>query len=147
MSSPITRLSVLRFLLEVADVGPPLEARGGPETVLLVEDEDSVRGLIQRMLEGAGYRVLAAADGSEAQQRLAGYDAPVDLLVSDVVMRGLSGPALAELFRADRPELKVLLISGFPGDHDRGETIEQAFLAKPFSRETLLARVREILDS
>jgi CheY-like chemotaxis protein len=92
-----------------AVVTPTPAGLGGHETVLLVEDEASVRRLLQRMLEEAGYRVLAAAGGHEALELVAVLDSPVDLLVSDVVMHGTSGPALAEQLCADQPELRVPL--------------------------------------
>ncbi len=123
---------------------PIPEASGGAETVLVVEDEDSVRSLIKRVLSGAGYRVLEAASGDEAE---AGpwRQAAVDLVVTDVVMRGTSGPELARRLREERSDLPVLLISGYPGNRvDLDASF--GFLAKPFSKRELLARVRTLLD-
>ncbi len=128
-----------------AEMRPDVE--GGQETLLVVEDETGVRGLLRRMLEGAGYRVLLASGGDEAVQLAGTQSLPIDLLISDVVMRGLSGPELAAELRRDRAGLPVLLISGYPGEAHEIDIEETAFLAKPFSRDVLLAKVREVLDT
>jgi len=129
------------------DVAP---ARGGSETVLLVEDEPAVRRLTARILRSAGYRVLEASAGDQAQEVLAAHGGPVHLLLSDVMMRGLTGPELAQRIRQERPEIRVLLMSGYA----EGSTAERAFqeceasfLAKPFTTAVLLERVRSILDA
>jgi two-component system cell cycle sensor histidine kinase/response regulator CckA len=123
-----------------------LEAPGGSETVLLVEDEETIRRLVGLMLQSVGYRVLQAAGGDEALQILERHDGPLDLLLSDVLMRGLSGPELAELVRAKRPGVEVLLISGFSEEGIAGSEGVR-FLGKPFTTQALLEAVREALDA
>lgn len=130
--------------VEAAEPPPIPVASGGRETVLVIEDEDSVRKLMNRVLSTAGYRVLVASGAEEA------WAGPwrtehVDLVISDVVMRGTSGPELAARLRAERPDLPVLMISGFSGD-PKAIDAEWSFLSKPFTRRQLLERVRELLD-
>jgi two-component system cell cycle sensor histidine kinase/response regulator CckA len=121
----------------------------GSETILLVEDEESLRVLIAGLLESNGYKVVQAADGKEAI-RLASRNGPMDLLMTDVVMPGMSGSDLADALRVSVPELKLLFISGYTGDlitqHGVHET-EAALLEKPFTRHTLLSKVKVVLDS
>jgi len=119
------------------------------QTVLLAEDDGQVRGLAQRMLEQAGYRVLVAADGSEAVQLADGYAGPIALLVTDVVMPGINGPDLADTLRRMRPDLKTLFMSGHNDDEvlRRGIAADEVeFLSKPFSNQELLQRVGRVID-
>ncbi|HXF96089.1 MAG TPA: PAS domain S-box protein [Gemmatimonadales bacterium] len=121
----------------------------GTETVLLAEDEDAVRHLAQRALEREGYTVLAAPDAAGALQAAEGRQAPIHLLVTDVVMPGMGGRELAQRLLAQRPGLRVLYISGYPGDAvvRRGAiSPDAAFLQKPFMPEELVRKVREMLD-
>lgn len=121
----------------------------GKETVLLVEDEESVRNLARAALEGLGYTVLAAPDGEEATRLVAERGLPLDLLITDVVMPKMSGPDLAKELRKRQPDLKVLFISGYPekGFTDEGELANNmAFLGKPFTANDLALKVRELLD-
>jgi signal transduction histidine kinase/ActR/RegA family two-component response regulator len=115
--------------------------RGG-ETILVVEDDPEVRELIAHALARFGYRVLEAASGEEALARWPAANG-FDLLVTDVVMGGLPGPALADRMRARRPDLRVLYISGYA--EAASGAAAGAFLAKPFRPEALAARVREAL--
>ncbi len=122
----------------------------GTETILLVEDEQAVRDLARLVLERQGYIVLAAADGREALQVAARDPRHLDLLVTDVVMPGMSGPDLARTLRAGRPDLRVLLLSGYTRDAvGRRNELEagMAFLGKPFTPDTLARKVHEALTS
>jgi signal transduction histidine kinase/CheY-like chemotaxis protein len=121
-------------------------ARGG-ETVLLVEDEDAVRSLTQRMLTQAGYRVEVAASGAEALARIQKGDA-IDLVLTDVRLTDMSGLAVAEFARTRGSGTRVLLMSGYApdaDDHDGLEFPPSVFLAKPFTRASLEAKIREVL--
>jgi PAS domain S-box-containing protein len=125
---------------------PPV---GGSETVLLVEDEAAVRMVQRRTLEGAGYVVLEAANGQEAERIAAGHAGKIELLVTDVVMPGMGGRELAGRLTATHPGLKVLYCSGHTEDsvvrHGvLGSQVE--FLQKPFGVTELARKVREVLD-
>ncbi len=124
-----------------------VDLTGRGETVLCVEDERSVLSLLRRMLERVGYEVIVASSAEEALEEVEQRDEPIDLLLSDVVMRGMSGPDLAERVRERWPGLPVILISGFPGDPADVDTERLVFLAKPFTREALLTKVRQTLDA
>jgi CheY-like chemotaxis protein len=120
----------------------------GDETILLVEDEDSVRALARRTLEAMGYRVLEAADGPEAVE-IARHE-PIDLLLTDMVLPGMGGGAIAAHIHEIQPEAKVLYTSGYTDDMIvRGGLLERgaAFLEKPFTPSILARRVRDVLDS
>lgn len=121
----------------------------GSETILIVEDADVVRSLARKVLETSGYRVLLAANGFEALQVSAGYDGPIHLMVSDVVMPQMSGRELSERLAATRPEMKILFISGYPGKaiaHHGVLDPDTDFLQKPFTPASLARKVREVLD-
>jgi len=122
---------------------------GGTETILLVEDEPSVRAVVTRMLRDMGYTVVAV-DGPEAALATdpAVLDA-VDLLLTDVVMPHMSGERLADILADRRPSLPVLYVSGFSPDavlHARVQRPSEAFLAKPFTRAQLSDAVRAALN-
>jgi CheY-like chemotaxis protein len=121
----------------------------GRETILLVEDEPAVRGLVHETLRLHGYRVLEARHGIEALLTSAKYAEPIHLLLTDVVMPQMSGPEVAEKILTVRPGIKVLYMSGYP-DHpvfDQGGVSRQTgFLPKPFSPHVLAQKVREVLD-
>ena len=122
----------------------------GHETILLVEDEPSVRGLVHETLRLHGYTVLEARHGIEALLTSAKYVGPIHLLLTDVVMPQMSGPEVAEKILTIRSGIKVLYMSGYP-DHpvfDQGGVSRQTgFLPKPFSPHVLAQKVREVLDS
>jgi PAS domain S-box-containing protein len=121
----------------------------GTETVLLVEDDESVRKLARTILQRSGYRVLEAEHGAAAIQ-IFEANPGIQLLVSDVVMPGMSGPELAERLRPLRPEMRVLFMSGYTGDaisHHGVLDPGLAFLQKPFTPESLTRKVREVLDA
>jgi PAS domain S-box-containing protein len=122
----------------------------GSETVLLVEDEPTVREVATRMLREQGYNVLVATNGEEALHLArSNPDVPIQLLVTDVVMPRLSGKAVADQLRAVRPGIKVLYISGYSDDtlirHGAVET-GLNFLQKPFSPSLLAYKIRDVLD-
>jgi signal transduction histidine kinase len=131
-------------------VAPPETdlAPGGTERLLLVEDDESVRELVADFLASAGYDVVQAGDATHAEAVCEATGDRIDLLVSDVVLPGLDGPALAERLRTRVPGLRALLISGYPGDAVVRPSAESrtTFLAKPFSRAVLLGKVREALS-
>jgi two-component system cell cycle sensor histidine kinase/response regulator CckA len=122
----------------------------GTETILLVEDNAGLRKLVTRFLAPAGYTVLGAANGEDALRLLERHDAPVHLLLSDVVMPGMSGRQLAERLAPIRPGMKVLYMSGYTSDTIVRHGVLDAqvpFLNKPFTAAALLRKVREVLDS
>ena len=123
----------------------------GTETILLVEDEASLRRLAVRVLERAGYRILAAGSAAEALQQVKNAGRPPDLLVTDVVLPGgMQGNVLARELTAAWPRLPVLYISGYPQDAivHAGRLDEGVnFLQKPFTPDALVTTVRSLLDS
>jgi two-component system cell cycle sensor histidine kinase/response regulator CckA len=123
-------------------------AAGGTETILVVEDEAPVRKLLTQVLKRQGYTVLDAASGLEALQAIAAHGGPIHLMVTDVVMPGMSGRDLARRVAPLRPEAKVLYISGYTEDAivNHGELEPgTAFLSKPFTPAALATKVREVL--
>jgi PAS domain S-box-containing protein len=123
---------------------------GGSETVLLVEDEDVVRGLAQRILEEAGYRVITANGGEEAVTWCANNAETIHLLLTDVVMPDTSGKELAERLTSLRPQTKVLFMSGYTDEaivHHGVLDSNVEFLQKPFTPRALSRKVRQVLDS
>ena len=134
---------------ETAEPGAePVAAPRGSETVLLVEDDDAVRNLAERVLAEAGYEVLTASGGWEALELVGRYPNPIDLLLTDVVMPGMNGPELADRLGALRPETRVLFASGYTdGAVFRRELPggTPAFIAKPFTPDALRRKVREAL--
>ena len=121
----------------------------GTETILLVEDEASVKRTIARILKGAGYKVLQASDGTEALTIAERYEATIHLLLTDYLMPGVTGDELAKEVMQKRPDIRVLLMSGYLGNRaDQQLTAgTAAVLPKPFTASSLMARVREALDS
>jgi hypothetical protein len=124
-------------------------AAGGPETILVVEDEPAIREVARRVLESGGYSVLLASDGHDALTRAEQHDATIDLLLTDVVMPNLSGKDLADQLKQIRPTTKVIFMSGYADHAFRCGTEANArieMLEKPFSGPSLLAKVRSVLD-
>ena len=121
----------------------------GTETILFVEDEQSVRELVCEYLSARGYHVLEASDGLQALEMAAAHTGKIQLLITDVVMPKLSGRELAARLAATRPDLKVLYISGYTDDSVFRHGVLQggmAFLQKPFNLKALAAKIREILE-
>ena len=118
------------------------------ETILLVEDQPSVRRLLSQTLLLNGYEVLEAADGLEAIQIVDQHAHPIDLLLTDVVMPNLNGGELARRVAEKRPEMRVLFTSGYMDDSVVKGIVSTGaqFLPKPFSPGTLLQKVRNVLD-
>jgi len=126
------------------------ELRGGTETILLVEDGDAVRRVATRVLEKFGYTVVGAADGREALAVIAARHAPLDLVISDVVMPHTGGPELLETLRRTGLSPKMLLTSGYSAREVREQVrldLDVPFLAKPWTVADLLRKVRQALDS
>ena len=125
-----------------------LESLRGTETVLVVEDQDQVRNLVRDVLRGYGYRVLEAADGEAAMELAGQFREPIHLLLSDVVMPGMTGGELARQLCPLRRDMKVLFMSGYADDVIvRKGVLEDgvAHIQKPMTPEALGARVREVL--
>jgi nitrogen-specific signal transduction histidine kinase/ActR/RegA family two-component response regulator len=122
----------------------------GDETVLVVEDEDGVRELLWKILTDHGHTVLEARHGRDALTVAGGYDHPIQLLVTDVVMPEMGAGELVDQLVSSRPELKVLYISGYTNDEVTRRGISRtdaAFIQKPFTSEDLMRKVREVLDT
>jgi two-component system cell cycle sensor histidine kinase/response regulator CckA len=128
---------------QAADAGLPTQP-DARETILLVEDEPAVRQLFAQALSRAGYRVHEARNGQEAIKVFDQHGDSIDLLLTDMRMPYMGGGELAQHLRARRVTLKLICISGYPGAIDAD--LDADFLAKPFSRDALLNKVREVLD-
>ncbi len=120
----------------------------GVETILLVEDEDTVRDLTRDILEAHGYTVLEARHGAEALRISEQHSGAIDLMLTDVVMPEMGGREVAERLAVRRPETKVLYMSGYTDSavvHHGVLDASTAFLQKPFSATVLVRKLREIL--
>jgi two-component system, cell cycle sensor histidine kinase and response regulator CckA len=134
-----------RSASDAASVAPAMERIEPPRgrgTILLIEDDDAVRDFVGFVLRQQGYTVLDAEHGPRALEIANAHEGEIDLLISDVVMPQMHGFEVAKALRRSRPSLRVLHISGYPGDAIPGDA---DFLAKPFSRETLLERVSQLI--
>ncbi len=119
-------------------------------TILLVEDDDSLRDLSHQLLEGLGYTVIKAANGPDAMRIAAHFADPIQLLVTDVIMHGMSGRKLAELLSASHSQMRVLYVSGHTDDVLVHQAILKpgvAFLQKPFTRDGLAKKIEEVLGA
>jgi PAS domain S-box-containing protein len=136
--------------LEERQPPPPVRAaEPGTESVLLVEDEPEVRRLVEKLLRLKGYRVLSAASPAEAIAISKRHEAPIELMLTDVIMPGMNGRELARVLAASRPRMKVLYMSGYTDAAMNQQGIlppGTAFLSKPFTPEALARKVREVLD-
>jgi CheY-like chemotaxis protein len=120
----------------------------GPETILLVEDEDVVRAPLRRILEEAGYNVLCASNGLDALEIAAAHVGRVDLLITDMIMPHMGGRELVERLTTERRDIKVLFMSGYAGGAtDGAEVVAHSYLQKPFSTTVIRTKVREVLDA
>jgi len=120
----------------------------GSETILVAEDSDLVRQLTREMLEVRGYKVLEASNGKEALEICKTYDGPIDLTLSDVVMPGMTGRELAERVKQLRPNIKILLMSGYTDEISKAGFLHPGlhFIEKPFTSNSLALKIREVLD-
>jgi PAS domain S-box-containing protein len=146
---------VMRSVVDPVDGLPDATARPdqGPTrsgmTILLVEDEDAVRGLTRRILAKAGYTVLTASGSDQALHLATNHPEPIDLLLTDMVMSGLSGPRLAEALVLLRPQVSVVYMSGYSGDaisHHGVLPAGATYLQKPFTPAMLTRKVREVMQ-
>jgi signal transduction histidine kinase/sensor domain CHASE-containing protein/CheY-like chemotaxis protein len=141
-----------RVMSEIERLAPETDTKNlakGSETILFVEDEQSVRELVRGYLCDSGYTVLEAPDGTEALKVASAHDGTIHMLITDVVMPHLSGPELAAQIGALRPELKVLFVSGYTDDTVfRHGVLEGgvAYLQKPFNLKALAHKIREVLS-
>jgi nitrogen-specific signal transduction histidine kinase/CheY-like chemotaxis protein len=134
---------------EIVATAPPAPPPSGSETVLLVEDADGLRVMIRELLEGGGYTVLEASNPGDALKRAEEHRGPLHVVLTDVIMPGMSGPDLAARLEAMRPGLRLVYMSGYTdeaiGHHgmlDGGTH----FLQKPFTSDALLHKIRQVLD-
>jgi PAS domain S-box-containing protein len=146
-----TRVSVLLPAADgvmIAPVEPTVPSARASETVLVVEDSDDLREIVERILSGNGYQVMVAPNGPAAIDLARDYDGHIDLLLSDVIMPLMQGNDLAARMIASRPDLRVLFMSGFaqPAFGTTGKP-DLVLLDKPFNEPTLLARVRQTLEA
>jgi signal transduction histidine kinase len=128
---------------------PPAEGARGQETILVVEDEESIRELARELLAGLGYGVLCAESGETALAAAERHSGPIHLVLADVVMPGLEAPDLVARLRETRPSTRALYMSGHSGPELASHGFDEGrpdFLPKPFGRDLLARRVREILD-
>ena len=144
--------TTFRIYLPAADTAaephdPPPEtvAQTGTETILLVEDEDGVRRVLETMLKRSGYRVLSSSSARDAINVAQEHAGPIDLLITDMLMPGASGATVAEQLSARRPEMRVLFVSAQGEQASNGAS--RAFLQKPFSTAELAVKIREVLQA
>jgi CheY-like chemotaxis protein len=142
--SDLLTLNVSFFVVE--KVGRAAQAT---ETILLVEDDEIVRRLVNEILNNDGYRLLEAANGVAALSTCSQFQEPIHLLLTDVVMPEMSGRELADRLAPQHPEMKVLYMSGYTDDvivHHGVLDEGTAFIQKPFAAEVLVRKIREVLD-
>jgi CheY-like chemotaxis protein len=129
--------------------GSPVEDLRGEKSVLVVEDEESIRRLATEILGRYGYAVFTAGDGEEALRIATSHEGEIDLLLTDVIMPGMGGPELFERIRQLRPGIKVLYVSGYTNDaivHQGVLDPGIAFLQKPYSPTSLVRKVKDVLE-
>jgi two-component system, cell cycle sensor histidine kinase and response regulator CckA len=133
---------------ETADGDASAVPTASAATVLVIDDEPPVRRIIERLLTRRGYTVLLAENGEQAVALAEQEPRPIDLLITDIVLPGHTGPEIAEQIAARRPQTKVLYTSGYPGDElsRRGLNTTAAFLGKPFTLDGLERAVSQLLE-
>ena len=139
----------MRSRLSDRPAGPAVSASAaGSETILLIEDLTELREMIATMLRSKGYNVLQARDGADAVTIAASHFAPIDLIVTDVVMPKLNGPEAVRQIRARRAGVKAIYITGYSNQALSGEEASHNSITveKPIRPDTLLAKIRELLD-
>jgi CheY-like chemotaxis protein len=156
VESEVGKGTTFQIFLPVAtgavDVHPPSSdprTRHGTETVLVIEDQEEVRAVIDKTLRQCGYTVIAASDGPQAIITARTHHGPIHLLLTDVVLPTGNGRDVARHVLADRPSVRVLYMSGYAQTailHEGALEAGLAFIQKPFSGETLAAKVRAVLD-
>ena len=119
----------------------------GTGTILLAEDEPLLRELGETILTQAGYKVLSAPTPQALRTLIADYSGEIDLLLTDVVMPGMSGPELVHIVRERWPSVRVLFMSGYADDEIEGLDRDAAFLQKPFTPSELIAKIGQVLGS
>jgi PAS domain S-box-containing protein len=127
-----------------------LDTLGGTETILVTDDEDEQREVAKRILTRNGYTVLTASSGAHAVEFAASHNGPIDLLLTDVIMPQMQGPAVAREVRALRPDIRVLFMSGHAHPVLEAEALlgmEFLLMEKPFDETTILQNIRKVLDS
>jgi len=122
-------------------------AKNSLETILVVEDDPIVLGAVGAILEGAGFCVLTATNSTEAIKKENGYYDTIHLLISDVMMPDMSGPVISKLLKKHRPEMRVMLMSGYPEGDMLFLNDGWNFIQKPFVPQALIAKVNELLHS
>jgi len=141
-------LPVVELPLDQPEAAPRRGATAGTATILLVDDESALRGLVKRVLERSGYTVLEAEHGVQAIERCASHDAQIDLVVSDLVMPMMGGRELATQLRTMRPNSRMLFVSGFTDDEVIRDGLlapGSAYLQKPFTPAALVAKIGQLL--
>jgi DNA-binding response OmpR family regulator len=157
VESELDRGTTFTIHLPVADVEPcertdtPVARREprGDETILVVEDEHSIRELLRKILTSFGYHVLEAPDVEQALEIAERHPTPIHLLLSDIVLPTFTGPHLAQRLGRSQREMRVLYMSAFSHQHRTAEDTaggSTEILEKPFTPERLIARVREVLS-
>jgi DNA-binding NtrC family response regulator len=131
-------------------MSPPREqdTPRGDETIFLVEDDEQIRQVVRKTLEAAGYRAIAARNGAEALDAARRHDGHIALVVTDLVMPGMSGREMADELEKNQPGLRFLFVSGYSDDVEalHRERTNASFLQKPFAAHELMKKVREVLD-
>ncbi|MGA8103322.1 MAG: response regulator, partial [Candidatus Acidiferrales bacterium] len=149
------RIYLPRVEATVATVANEAPAEGvndsqqGAETILVVEDEEALRKLARNILAAYGYTVLEAEDGPHALEISKRFRGAIHLMLTDVIMPGMNGPSLAQQITQERPDLKVVYMSGYTGQVFNKDAVlnpGSIFVQKPFTREALAKKIREALD-